>query len=133
MSSASDTILKQDSIFDFYRTMLVSLIFLGILILLTVIRYHRLNSYVKDVALISFNLSALFKIGKGNMHEVITGIGKSYERIGKAWVGPLLTIFLDHPDDLRTILSSRNCLERSYVYRLIPGGDGLFTAKGNSN
>lgn len=110
--------------------MLVTLIVVGILILLALIRYHRLNNYVKDVALISFNLSALFKFGEGNMHEVITGISNSYERIGKAWVGPFLTIFIDHPDDLRTILNSRNCLDRSYVYRLIPGGDGLFTATG---
>lgn len=66
------------------------------------------------------------------MYEVATQISNSYERLGKAWLGPMfVTICIDHPDDLQTILNSKDCLDKSYMYRFMPAGDGLLTANGN--
>lgn len=66
------------------------------------------------------------------MYEITQQISNSYERLGKGFIAHMLTIFVDHPDDLKTILNSKDCLDKPYIYRLIPGGDGLLTANGKN-
>lgn len=103
------------------------------LILWMVLRYRRINSLVKDVPFISIDVLNLFKIGNRDIYEVATQISNSYERLGKGWLGPTLTIYMDHPDDLRTILNSKDCLDKPYIYRFLPAGNGLLTANGKND
>lgn len=100
------------------------------LILWIVLRYRRINDFVKDVPFISVDTFTFFNIGKSDMNEKVTQISNSYERLGKGWIGPILTIFMDHPDDLRVILNSEDCLDKPYIYRFLQAGNGLLTANG---
>lgn len=110
--------------------MLVVILFAVTVLLWLVIRFRRLNSYVKDVPNISLTLINLFKSGNLNMYDINIKLSNSFENIAKAWIGLILTVFLDQPDDAQTILNSRDCLDRPYFYRFLANGDGLITANG---
>ncbi|XP_020280533.1 cytochrome P450 4C1-like [Pseudomyrmex gracilis] len=53
--------------------------------------------------------------------------------VTKFWVGPVCIIFLRHPDDLKTILSSTKHIEKSRLYDTLRPwlNDGLLTSKGS--
>lgn len=47
-----------------------------------------------------------------------------------AWFGPALVMVIDHPDDVHTVLTSRSCMEKAFVYKFFNMGASLFTAPG---
>lgn len=54
---------------------------------------------------------------------------KTQETPFKAYVGPALTIILDKPDDLKTILTSNFCLSKPSVYQSYPSPAGILTVR----
>lgn len=47
-----------------------------------------------------------------------------------AWFGGALVLILDHPDDVFTVLNSKSCMEKAFVYKFFNMGASLFTAPG---
>lgn len=65
-----------------------------------------------------------------NLYDINIKLIDSFERIGKAWIGPILTVFVGHPDDAQIVLSSKDCVDRPYFYRFLPDGVSLVNANG---
>lgn len=47
-----------------------------------------------------------------------------------AWFVGALVLVIDHPDDAYTVLNSKSCMEKAFVYRFFNMGASLFTAPG---
>lgn len=47
-----------------------------------------------------------------------------------AWFAGALVLILDHPDDVHTVLTSKNCMEKAAIYKFFNMGKSLFTAPG---
>lgn len=47
-----------------------------------------------------------------------------------AWFAGALVLVIDHPDDAYTVLTSKSCMEKAFVYKFFNMGDSLFTAPG---
>lgn len=46
------------------------------------------------------------------------------------WFGGALVIIIDDPDDVHTVLTSKSCMEKAFVYKFFNMGASLFTAPG---
>lgn len=46
------------------------------------------------------------------------------------WVGPVLLVVVDHPEHLKAVLNSSNCLQKPYVYDFLNVKYGLMTGPG---
>lgn len=47
-----------------------------------------------------------------------------------AWFGPMLVIGIARPEDMQTILSSNNCLQKGYMYKFMHNRSGIFASDG---
>lgn len=47
-----------------------------------------------------------------------------------AWFGGALVLVIDDPDDAHTVLTSKSCMEKAFVYKFFNMGASLFTAPG---
>lgn len=47
----------------------------------------------------------------------------------KSYVGPILFVVLDKPEDMKTILTSPLCIDKPYVYDYLPNPTGILNAK----
>lgn len=94
---------------------------------------QHMESFVKNLPMLkpcypligcAFNF-----IGKNTtqLFEETVQIIKSHETPCVAWVGPLMTISVDKPEDVKAVLMSPTCLERPYVYRFLPSTLSLLT------
>lgn len=109
------------------------MIMLTLFIVLTVIglikyflHMRYMESYVKHLPTMHpvypFIGNAHFFIGKSTA-ELFNGIVKfvkDNQTPAKAYIGPVLNITLDKPEDIRTILMSSSCLNKPYMYRFLP-------------
>lgn len=98
---------------------------------------RHVESYVKHLPTMDpiypFIGSAHHFIGKSTA-ELFDGIVKfvnDVETPSKAYIGPVLNITLDKPEDIRTILMSAACLDKPYMYRFLPSTVGILTAECN--
>lgn len=66
-------------------------------------------------------------IGKDNEQilDDLTGMLEEYSSPVKIWFGPVLTIIVDKPDNLKVVLNSPNCLEKAYLYDFLVVKFGL--------
>lgn len=112
-------------------------------VLAMMVRYYmwkkHMNSYVKHLPTIKASVpiigNAYKFIGKSTA-EIFTDIIQFIKTSGtptKIWIGPCLTITLDQPEDVKTILMSPNCLDKPYMYRFLPSEVGILTAACNEN
>lgn len=46
------------------------------------------------------------------------------------WFGGFLVMVIDDPDDAYTVLTSKYCMEKAFVYKFFNMGASLFTAPG---
>lgn len=114
------------------------LIFLFIVCVLLIVqsylRYRRLNKNVKDIPAIPMRL--LIQLLRPNKTPVqifylLESVFNAANELAKYWIGHKLVLILNNPDDIQTVLMSRDCVEKSYFYRLIAGvGVGLFASNG---
>lgn len=96
---------------------------------------RRMESYVKHLPtmrpLYPFIGNAYFFIGKSTS-ELFSGIVnfvKKNETPSKSYIGPVLNITLDKPEDIRTVLMSSSCLDKPYMYRFLPSTVGILTTE----
>lgn len=47
-----------------------------------------------------------------------------------AWFCGALVLVIDDPDDVHAVLTSKSCMEKSFVYKFFNMGTSLFTAPG---
>lgn len=116
-----------------FLTLVVVLIVTGLVKYFLHIR--RMESYTKHLPTMHpvypFVGSAHFFIGKSTT-ELFNGIVqfvKDVETPSKAYIGPVLNITLDKPEDIRTVLMSSNCLDKPYMYRFLPSTVGILTTE----
>lgn len=50
----------------------------------------------------------------------------------RTWVGPMLLVLLRSPDDIHTLMSNPNCLEKLEILKRNIPADALFTAPGKN-
>lgn len=74
--------------------------------------------------------SAFQLVGKNSaqVFSMIVQAVKAHSTPCKAWLGPVLAIVVDRPEDVRTVLMSTACLDKPYMYRFLPSTSGLLTA-----
>ncbi|XP_024874732.1 cytochrome P450 4V2-like, partial [Temnothorax curvispinosus] len=61
--------------------------------------------------------------------DVILKVTEDYSSPFQFWFGSKLLIGIYEPDDVKTILQSKNCIDKSILYKVIPLlGMGLVTA-----
>lgn len=96
---------------------------------------RRMESYVKHLPtmrpLYPFIGNAHFFFGKSTA-ELFSGIVnfvKENETPSKSYIGPVLNITLDKPEDIRTVLMSSSCLDKPYMYRFLPSTVGILTTE----
>lgn len=95
-----------------------------------------MESYVKNVP----SIPCLFLPIIGHAHAFIGKLSEELfnlyndflekvETPSKSYIGPFLTINIDKPDDIKTVMTSPSCLDRPYFYQFLPNTNGLFTIK----
>lgn len=118
--------------------MLVVVLF-GVLLLCGLVRFvlwkRRMNNYVSHLPTSDSRWpllgSAGEMIGKDSV-EIFAYGDRLIRQLGtplKAWIGPMLNVTLDRPDDIKTILMSADCLDKPYMYRFMPSDIGILTVK----
>lgn len=67
-----------------------------------------------------------------DMYECLENLVNSHRGTSAAWLGPRLAVFCDDPVNVKTVLNSKHCFGKPYLYRLMTAaGNGLFTSDGN--
>lgn len=116
-----------------FATLLVFLLVTGLVKYFLHMRH--MESYVKDLPIMRpvypFIGNAHSFIGKSTA-ELFSGIVnfvKENETPSKAYIGPVLNITLDKPEDIKTVLMSQYCLDKPYMYRFLPSTVGILTTE----
>lgn len=74
-----------------------------------------------------------FLIGRSK-YDIFATVNEVFENqpdsvtAGYSWLGPQLVITLTDPDDLKTVLTSDNCLDKPYVYKFFNSNNSLLSA-----
>lgn len=117
---------------------MIILSLLAILVVTGLVKYalHMLHmeSYVKHLYILPpvypiFG-NSLQLIGKStkDLFKIIVDSIKANDTPIKAYLGPILVVAIDRPDDFKTILMSPNCLDKPYFYEFYPSKVGLMSA-----
>lgn len=96
---------------------------------------RRMESYVKHLKIqkpvFPFIGNAHLLLGKTSV-ELIKEITEFTRTAGtpyKSYVGPALFVVIDHPEDMKTILTSPTCLDKPHVYDYLPSRNGILNAR----
>lgn len=118
---------------------MLAIILCALFLVLALIKYvlhvQRIESYIKNVKSISPRLPLL-----GNVNFFT---GKSVQRVAedgvqvilqnctplKAAIGPMTYIIVDRPEDMQTILTSTQCLDKPYIYDFFDAPNGLINQR----
>lgn len=110
-------------------------VLLSTLLLAYFVIKRRLETYVKDIPGVEpcypFIGNVPQFMGK-TMTEIFRDIDRFVKEKGtpnKTWLGPILVVNLDRPEDVRTVLMSPHCLEKPYLYRFLPAQFSILTMK----
>lgn len=99
-----------------------------------VLRLLRLNSYVKTLPKIPFAvLMPLLRRNKTKVElfQCIDKVINYHDGLSSLCTGTKLVVFCDDPVNMKTILMSKHCVDKPYIYRMITTvSDGLVLAKG---
>lgn len=99
-----------------------------------VLHMIHMESYVKHLVIkppvYPFFGNSLSIIGKSatELFKELVESTKEYGTPMKSYLGPLLVVTVDKPEDIKTVLMSQNCLDKPYFYQFYPSPIGLFTA-----
>lgn len=77
---------------------------------------------------------ALRFVGKNNM-EIFDLLKKEIGQRNEpfyGWLGNKCFVIVDKPEDIQVVTTSKNCIEKSDVYRFFNRGVGLFAAPGSN-
>lgn len=88
---------------------------------------------IKIYILIQFNsmLNIFFVSNSIERFKVVEKILLKYEKndMTRFWLGPVLFIFVNEPDLIKQVLSSPDCIEKSFTYKFLRLDKGLLAAK----
>lgn len=98
----------------------IILVFLTTLIVLKyILHIRRIESYVKHIKALRKRPVLIGKTTTEIFRETIQTI-KQNDTPYKNYIGPILLITLDKPDDIKAVLMSQNCLDKPYLYTFFP-------------
>ncbi|XP_055308397.1 cytochrome P450 4C1-like [Sitodiplosis mosellana] len=96
---------------------------------------RRMERYVKHLktkgTVYPFIGNAHVLVGKSDV-ELFKGVMQFAREVGtpfKTYIGPLLFVILDKPEDMKTIFTSPHCLDKPYVYGYMPNTNGILNAR----
>lgn len=98
------------------------------------VHFYRVYVHVRNIPTIPFNI--IWPLYQINMNakkyfDIFNNIQLAHDGLSKFWLGPKLAIVCDEPSLIHTILMSKECIEKPYLYRMIVGaGNGIFSSKG---
>lgn len=100
---------------------------------------RRMERYVKNLHCMGrvwpFIGNAHMLMGKSSL-QLFKDVTKYTLEAGtpyKSYVGPMLFIVLDKPEDMKTILTSSVCIDKPYPYDYLPSRNSLLTARSKTN
>lgn len=109
-----------------------------VLIVAIIVKYvlyrRRMESYVKDLPTmkpllpILGNAQSFIGIDTAQLFSGIIDSIRLYGTPFVSWIGPVMNVTLDKPEDVKTILMSSSCLDKPYMYRFLPSTRGILTA-----
>lgn len=111
---------------------------LVILVVSAVSRRQRLSAYVKKLPKIPFALLAPFLElhsykTQTELFQCIDKVINYYDGLASFWMGSKLVVICDDPVNMKTILMSKHCVNKPYIYRMMAAaGNGIFTSTGES-
>lgn len=115
------------------------LIYLAVIVLIVLVvcfgvSIYRTNKYVENVPFVPWQIMKQFislKSRTCDTYKIIEQMFGHQNGLGKFFIGTKLVVVCDDPVDVKTILLSRRCVDKPYLYRLIPGArNGLFSSHG---
>lgn len=110
-----------------------------VLIAAFMFRMKQLNSYMKNIPKIPCSMLAPFLVFRPNktQAEIFQDLEKIinyYDGLAYFCVGTQLTVLCDDPVNLKTILMSKDCVNKPYFYRMMAAaGRGIFTSTSMSD
>lgn len=100
-----------------------------------VYRMFRQNVYVKNLPRVPIKMCLPMLLPKQkstDTYNCVNAILHKYDGLAKLWMGSQLVVTCDDPVNMKTILMSKDCLDKPNLYRMTAGGgDGLATAESN--
>lgn len=116
-------------------TLLLCVFFVTAILVKYFMHMNRMESYVKHLKtkgpVYPLIGNAHLMIGKSEV-QLFKEVMQFTREIGtpmKAYVGPLLFVVIDKPEDMKTILTSTYCLDKPYVYDYMPNTNGILNAR----
>lgn len=118
---------------------MIFVVLLLILIVLGLVQYishvQCMEEYLKDLQTLPrmpLIGNVKFFLGKSlqQMYEELNGILLEKGTPFKIQMGPAYFVVVDHPDDMKTILTSPHCLDRPYIYDFIYLPNSILTQRG---
>lgn len=79
-----------------------------------------LNSYLFGLSIVELIFAEIM--------DTLIAISSEVETPSQFWFGPKLVVVIGKPDDVKTVLTSMNCLEKPYIYKFLRNNNGLFNA-----
>ncbi|XP_050452058.1 cytochrome P450 4c21-like isoform X4 [Cataglyphis hispanica] len=76
------------------------------------------------------NAYCFFRRNPDEILNIVTKWAEDYQSPFRCWIGNKLFIFVNDPDQIKTILQSSHCLNKSILYKFFEPllGEGIFTA-----
>lgn len=78
----------------------------------------------------NFQFLFYFHVSNSEILEEFLNICSKLPSPFKLWFGTYLVLFVDKAEDIKIILNSENCIEKSFIYRFFQQDVALFTAPG---
>lgn len=99
-----------------------------------VLHMYNMEKYVRNLPVLSrvypFFGNSLSLIAKSppDLFKEFTGTVRELGTPIKAYIGPFLIVTIDKPEDFKTVLMSRHCLGKPYLYKFYPSDVGIASA-----
>lgn len=72
----------------------------------------------------------LLKVCVSDMFLLIQQACNEYKNPVRIWIGPMLLIYISKPMDIQRILTSNDCLDKMYIYKLFGWESGVLSTSG---
>lgn len=107
---------------------LLCVFFVALVLIKYILHVKHIESYVKNVKSISsVSIPRKFFMGKSVQNIIEDGVKVilQNETPMKAQIGPVIYLIVDRPEDMQTILTSTQCLDKPYIYDFFYAPNGL--------
>jgi cytochrome P450 len=96
-------------------------------------RLYQMSAMIPGPNGVPFFGEALSVVGNDHTKAFrsLTSLAKNYDTPSRIWYGPYCAVILDHAKDLQIVLNSKDCIDKSEVYKFIGLDKGLVVAGGD--